>query len=489
MTQIRKKRFFYIIIFLFFLFLLFLSPISGDDWGNYEVGKLGVYHSIGNAIGMYFDWEGRFVSRILINILTYHKYLWNIINSFLIVLTIYFSIKIINPVKKKMIYLLVLLIILLMNVYTFSQTITWIAGNITYFFVIPIILGYFYVLIKNEKSTLSQNIFFLLINLFIPMFVEHMALVLVFGNICIFIAQYYKEKKWNRKLIIYILFSVMSTLGMLFSPGSRARSLMENLYFNELNLIEKIFYNLPNFVYYTFIVNSYMLILLTFGNYFMIKNNIKKRWLKIALLTIIVPLAIFTIILYPISFFYSTSLQIFIDHNNVFIIVLWLIYFFISTILLIMNSIKTGNFSSVFFYSMGIMANVFMLMSPTWGYRTSLFTVLCLSIVSLIIIDQYSKKSKSLYLKLIVLLVVSFYIILYINVAKCQSRLEKSIRKQLKENKKVIEIERFPYFINCNINPENDYHITKFKQYYHIPESKKIILTSKNWRYLIIYNP
>ena len=50
----NKKKFFYISIFLFFLFILFLSPISGDDWGNYEVGKTGLYHSIGNAVGMYF---------------------------------------------------------------------------------------------------------------------------------------------------------------------------------------------------------------------------------------------------------------------------------------------------------------------------------------------------------------------------------------------------------------------------------------------------
>ncbi len=81
---------------------------------------------------MYFDWEGSIISRLLINILTYHKYIWNIVNSPLIVLTINFSLKIINPKNKKMIYTLTLLVILMMNIYTFSQTITWIAGNITY---------------------------------------------------------------------------------------------------------------------------------------------------------------------------------------------------------------------------------------------------------------------------------------------------------------------------------------------------------------------
>ena len=138
-----KKKIFFISIFIFFLIIFFLSPICGDDWGNYIIGSRGIYRSITEAIGMYFDWEGRIISRVLINILTYHKTLWNIVNSLVITGTIYLIIRIINP-KKKIIYLLTLLIFLLMNIYTFSQTIPWLAGNITYLFVIPLLLLYFY---------------------------------------------------------------------------------------------------------------------------------------------------------------------------------------------------------------------------------------------------------------------------------------------------------------------------------------------------------
>ena len=102
----KKERDFYIFSFLFFFILFCLSPISGDDWGNYIAGSNGLYHSIGNAVGMYFSWEGRFVSRILINVLTYHKFLWNIVNSLAIVLLFYLAIKIINPKRKRTIYLL-----------------------------------------------------------------------------------------------------------------------------------------------------------------------------------------------------------------------------------------------------------------------------------------------------------------------------------------------------------------------------------------------
>ena len=96
MIPLKKKKTWYYILFLFFLIIFFLSPISGDDWGNYLVGSQGLRHMVGNAIGMYFSWEGRFASRLLINLLTYNKWLWNITNSIVLV-SIVFLIQRIYP--------------------------------------------------------------------------------------------------------------------------------------------------------------------------------------------------------------------------------------------------------------------------------------------------------------------------------------------------------------------------------------------------------
>lgn len=486
----NKRKAFYITIFLFFLTILFLSPISGDDWGNFEVGKSGLYHSIGNAVGMYFDWEGRFVSRILINILTYHKYLWNMVNSILITLTIYFSIQIIKPKNKKLIYVLSLLILLFMNVYTFSQTITWIAGNITYFFVIPVLLGYFYFLICDKSKNSMKKACFIVINLLAPMFVEHMALVLVAGNIILLLFQYQKEKKWNKELIFYIILSLASTLAMLLSPGSRARSLVENVEFNQLNIFGKIIYNLPNFIYYTFITNSYMLGLSVVSNYLLVKKYCSNKIVRITLFLFLFPMVILTIILYPICNFYPNKFHFLVNQNNIFILLYWICYLAISFGLLVMNGIKRKKEKSLFLFVLGILSNTFMLLSPTWGYRTSLFTYVFLSLSFITILDQYMKGKNILTYTLygVAALTMISYFTLYINVNRCQNYLEKSIAKQLKDEKKVIEIERFPYFINCNINPENEYHIKKFKKYYQIPEEVEIKLTSKHWKYLIIYS-
>ena len=69
-TDKFKKFIPYIGLFFFFLLILSLCPISGDDWGNYLVGIKGISNSIENAITLYSTWEGRFISRLLINLLT-----------------------------------------------------------------------------------------------------------------------------------------------------------------------------------------------------------------------------------------------------------------------------------------------------------------------------------------------------------------------------------------------------------------------------------
>ena len=67
-----------------------------------------------------------------------------------------------------------------------------------------------------------------------------------------------------------------------------------------------------------------------------------------------------------------------------------------------------------------------------------------------------------------------------------QNNLEKCIKKQLKENKEVIEIRSFPNYANCNINPYGEFHMGKFKEYYNIPEDKEVILLPNDWRFIFI---
>ena len=241
---IMKKYLKYILLFLFFLSLFILSPIAGDDWSNYLVGSQGLRHSLGVALGMYFDWEGRIVSRVLINLLTYNKWLWNILNALVVCGIVYMGLKFINKKPKKIMFPLMILVILGMNLFSFSQVMTWIAGNITYLFVIPIILWYFYYVLNNDKYNKWFVFIFSLINLLGCCFVENMAVVLVGGNILLLIIKYIKNKKIDKRIILYLVMSIVGLLAMLLSPGTRYRNSIENLEFNKLNIFEKVIYNI-----------------------------------------------------------------------------------------------------------------------------------------------------------------------------------------------------------------------------------------------------
>lgn len=484
-----KKKIFYIGVFILFLIILFLSPISGDDWGNYIEGSKGLYHCISEAVGMYFGWEGRFISRVLINILTYNKVLWNIVNSLFITSIVFFIIKIINPKHKKNIYLLTLLIILLMNIFTFSQVVVWVAGNITYLFVIPLLLSYFYYLFDYKKDNKLLVYLFGVLNFIMPMFIEHMAVILVISNIIIFVYKYIKERCIDKKLLLYLIISIIGTLLMLLSPGTKIRSGMENVEFSKLSILSKFIYNIPNFINYTFIVNYFLLILMVCANIYLIKKHTKNKLLKYFLLIFMTIIPILNCINYFISNLDMVSFPLF-NCNSVILSLYYAIYLIIMLYFIVIDTYKDKNKKIIFFFIIGILSNLVMMVSPTWGYRTSFSTYIFLSISMLMIIDKYIKERKIYSIILSTLCIVSslFYIILYISVHFQYEDNLKLIEKAKRKNSKTVEIVKYPHYVNCNINPENEFHIMQYKRYYGLNKNVEIVLKENNWKYFIFYS-
>ncbi len=473
----------YLLLFVLFSIVMFLSPISGDDWGNYLVGSTGLYHSIGNAVGMYFDWEGRFVSRILINILTYHKLLWNILNSIVLVSIVYLIVKMIKPKNKKIVFLLSLLIILCMNIYTFSQVVTWIAGNITYLFVIPLLLYYFYKILYTENNKKTSIIILMTLNFIIPMFVEHVAAIVVVFNLLINIYSLLKTRKLNKKYALYLFISLASLMIMFLSPGSLKRAKIENIEFNQLSLFGKIIYNLPHFIYYTFMSNHYMILLMIVANYYLLKNKIKHKSLKV----ISYIYFLFFPVIIIVAGLIHTPLLAMIKSTNNMIIFYFISYILFDLYLFILPLKNEKNNLKLLFYLLGILSNCIMLLSPTWGYRTGFLSYLFLAMSFIMVIDYFYKEKKVVIsiLRILAIGMLTFYMIFYVNIFIAQKEREKSIQRQ-KEND-IIEIERFPDFANCNINPDNEFHIGKFKEYYKIPADKQLKLIDGPWKFKIFY--
>ena len=154
-------------VFIFSLIIFTITPIAGDDWGNYLVGKNGIIASVNNATVMYKTWEGRFISRVLISFLTYNKWLWNILNATLITLLVSTIYRYLKDKNNKTILLIPILGLLLVNVTFSSQCYLWLAGNITYFFPIPLLLLYFYFIFSNKKDN-RLIVLFSILNLIAP---------------------------------------------------------------------------------------------------------------------------------------------------------------------------------------------------------------------------------------------------------------------------------------------------------------------------------
>ena len=484
----KNELLFYIGVFLFFVFLFFLSPISGDDWGNYLVGKTGIYHSFGNAVGMYFSWEGRIVSRIFINLLTYHKVVWNFFNSFIIVGIIYYIVKITKPKNKKFVLLASLFLFLFMNLYTFSQVIVWLAGNITYLFVILLLLIYFYWMFEKKDFSWKSVILLSFLNFISTMFVEHMAILLILSNIFFLGLSFYQNKKWDKKILLFLICSIIGTLIMFLSPGTRLRSGMENIEFNQLSFFAKIFYNLPNFIFYTYISNYSLFVLMVPASIFLVKNMIENKTIRILHYPFLL-FPILTSISSVASFLNLSFLKELSNPNGIFNAIYYILYSIDLLILYILYSKKEKNIKAIFFLILGFFSNGVMMLSPTWGYRTGFASYLLLGISFIMVLDHYLSKKKLVNGMLFSLngMMMVFFTILYISVHRQYLENFQVIQKGIKNHSKQIVIEEYPSFVNCNINPTNEYHLSKFKEYYGIPTDVEIILLKNSWKFKILY--
>ena len=487
MIPLKNQKIWYLIIFFFFLTLFFLSPISGDDWGNYLVGRQGLRHMIGNAIGMYFTWEGRFVSRLFINLLTYHKWIWNFLNSFVLISILYLISKIYPFRNKKLIFLLSFTFLLFMNVFTFSQVVVWLAGNITYLFVIPLILLTIKLLYQKHLFDRKTTFLLVVLHIIIPMFVEHMAIVLIFLDFIFLLVDYLSYRKIHKTLFLFFILSIGSFALMFFSPGNQLRSGMENLAFNELSLLGKILYNLPNFVLYTYTVNYSLLLLICVTSFFMIHHQFRNSKIRWILYCLELPSLLFGGF-YLLSSFHVISTNPF-SENQYFVILYYIVLTALHFLFLIKNSNDVRKDLAILFYLIGILSNGVMLLSPTWGYRTSFATYLFLGISFLIVLDSYIREKKwmcNLTLSLAMIGMI-FYFIFYLNIHHVYQENTKRIQNAKKTQANSIELIGYPGFAPCNINPSNEYHLGKFREYYEIDDSIEIRITANQWKYMIFY--
>lgn len=473
------------IIFLLFLFICWSSPLMGDDWGNYINGAGGIINSIKYAFGTYFSYEGRVMSRIFINILTYNKYLWNIVNPMIISLIYYFCLKIIVRKDKFITPALVLLTFLFVDVEGFRQVYVWLAGNITYLF--PMLLV-FYLLYLNRNLTFNPNkierILLPVISFLFTLFVENVSVVIV-GCYLFFIAFYYiKTKKIDYCLLVSSILALVGTLIMVLSPGNFKR-LDTYPEFSSLSFFGKIIYNIPNFVNYTFIRNSLLVFLTSVVLILIINEKINNKPIKYLtwLYVSIIPL---------LTAFYNyfitlgmriNVLELLLDYNNNLIIIFWIIYIILTLVLVGIHIYEQKDIISLVLVVAGLMNNGAMMISPIWGGRTSYLTVICLSIAMIKLGQSYELFNHdyriiSFSSNLVLVMMIVFLLVGYRNVYISNLDRENYIKDQLEAGDEIIEIKILSERFLWNPNPwDSDGYLARtLKLYYQIPKDKKIVM-------------
>ena len=463
----KKKTLIYLcILLLTFGIFSFLLPISGDDYGCYIAVYGNLYKSIILAKEMYYSWEGRFIGRIIILVLSYYKYFFNIITTLLIGYLFIIVIKSIKNIKNST-YILLIFAIFALNVDMFSQCYTWVAGTVTYLYPSVFILLYFIYIYLNKNKNISflGYILFIILNVCLPMFVENIACSLVFGNLllCIY---FYKNKKNNfYKFLSLLIISSISLYIMMISSGSAIRSASYE-YFNNLSLFRKIFLNLDNISNYLFNKNIMMILLmLIIINYALKLKNIKTY--KLVLFNVIPVLSIINNIKYYISYEINFMLPTFFDYLNKYIIFFWLIFFiiYLYSIYIILNNNKDKMMFCYYLIIISLIATCVMLIVPSWGDRVTFFTVITISIVSIIVINEFI--NDNLYKYLIMLL--SFAIIYFIFCGFMIYRINKyrliEINKQVNKDIKEVKVLYNPMKYLWNNNIPLEYFVNTYKKY------------------------
>lgn len=488
-------------LFLIFLLISLWVPYCGDDWPN----NLQVLNSIADyfkiAYQRYLDVEGRFFSRIFVLLFSHHKVLWAIVNALMMVSIFVLINKIVKNKKNKFIRLLTFSLFLFISNDILRQTVIWPTGSATYMLpmLLTIVILYFNDGIWENNYHISnfKFVFSLLIIAIVSMSVENVSIAMVIITLFTFIYVFIKTKKFDIKRFIWFLVSFIGFVLMRISPGAAMR--LANMGFGDTSVIDMIALNIPKFIDYTYLTNIILVILMVLACYLILKNSKVKYLLGkmiiigvIPLLTMIMSFYKFVRFYFGIDFSFLNKCLFLVNPANIFVTVYWGLFTLVFIFLISKYINKNEKIKMLFYLLVGYLANCAMLLSPSWGGRTTLFTVVMLFIVCLLIINYYSfDLFNNCIVKNILMVGMIFWIlcmlILYHSVYMQNLSREKIIKKQVAEELKTIDVELILEYALHTPNAWNDWHQAIFKKYYGINEDVQLNRKVIKYKYKLFY--
>jgi len=430
-----KRNIFLIIIFVLLLLLFSFIPFTGDDWQNYGNGKFGFLNVLRNSFRYYLHWEGRIGSRIIIFLVTYNKWMWNIIASLSVMFLVYFSNKLIGIKNKKIMIFIFVCLLLLLNYDMLVQCFFWIAGHITYTACTVFFIFYMYYIFNkienNKKYKLFEKIGFLILNLGMCTFVENIAVGIVVFNLLILFNSFFFKKDKNIYYVLTFLASLIGLLIQILSPGTATRISIEMGEFGSLSIFAKIIYNLNNFIHFEFIISPIMLLIMLVAFDLLVykkENNLLKKYVLLVIMNVIPVLTIIGNInlIFPFQIkaidYISNCFAFISDSNNIFIIIYWIVFDIIYFICLILYFREYNiKLKLIILYMVSQSCILSMLVTPTWSNRVAFTTVILNYVISLIIINNFDISYNKLFKRGVYSFCIVYFCFLFVTYYKVDS--------------------------------------------------------------------
>lgn len=554
MKKVIRENYHWILLIMFILFMFWLHQyiyLAGDDFIYGIYAKDGISTFINNHINHYRVVNGRAIVHFMVTIfLLFDIHLWRIVNPILIGILIVLISKITSNTKEefKRGVILGIILISIISIDISRETIFWLDGSFNYFYPMILFLLNIY-LFKNMLDKEKKYILTPLVGFLSGATVEQAGLMTI-GVLFLIIIDRVIIKKRKIPKIAYVNFiaTIIGYLTVVLSPGNRVRASKNsvNIFYNIIELFRLNFMSDGIEVYILLLMSACILWLLYFINI-----NYRKKFNKILLNLMITNFCVYS----AISCFtkYITFIANKMISNE--IIVTDSLYDLTSLILELIYGINKNNLFGTIIYFVAILSGIFtvavliylgialytqkseyilfvfsivyigaqlmMTISPVFGYRTVLPSIISLFVIIIYsILNNWDNKYLTLLGGVISVLsthsiyLLIFFIILSIALAKNKKLFKLTVRiatiflvslltlnaiknnfEGYKKNSVINEynLNSIDKFKNQNNSKElilkkliddkygylmiyeSEYHVKYFKIYYDLPENINII--------------
>lgn len=476
-----KKNYLYILIFVFLLFLQICSPYTGDDYG-WSLGKYeNLFSAFKQSLNLWTNYNGRVLGTTLVFALDMYPIFKVLIISLTFFMYIFLLSKVFENSKNK--YLIFsLFLFLLMPIGIYRETFNWLSGFSN--FPIPALMALIYIWIiadmfDNVKTINNNNYMIItgfLLGFFMNLFSEHNAIfsvILAMGTIGISLI-------FNKKILkVQLGFFIGALFGcclMFASPSyyGHMQRYGTNVVFEQLNIFEKVIYNLKNssWMENALINNSSLNLFISLIFILNMKNN-KTFFNKF--LSILFGL-------FNIFLFLSNIFQLDVINVKLYQFFICVIYFALLLSLLFINfkNKKVKNGIECFCYLLSSYLNVVPLLAA-FGFGSRCF----LTFYIFMILFAFSL-IKNLEITFPKFLNIPFIVIIILSAISLSYRTFKNYCVFIEREKIMynyngiddsIELPNYPYknLVHQNGVLATNYHESVFKRYYGVNEDVKII--------------